>query len=170
MASLVHGSTQDDADVTGATREILLSALTGQTSPVKAIRFHTRFDRLCRAAKPHAAHEQWQVHILAAAPRLEQLVILWSRLRTGRLSAEASREGRTTMVDRTTKILLGLIAFGLLANVTVSLSRPAIAQNLTLAQENNLLLRNIATDLVDVKVYVGSIANAVCANRKLCGP
>lgn len=65
------------------------------------------------------------------------------------------------MIDRTTKILLGLIAFGLLANVTVSLSRPAIAQ--TLAQENNIMLRNI-------EGFVGSIANGVCANRKLCGP
>ena len=74
------------------------------------------------------------------------------------------------MIDRTTKILLVLIAFGLLANATVSLNRPAVAQTLTLAQENSLMLRSIASDLADVKAYVGSMANGVCANGKLCGP
>jgi hypothetical protein len=62
------------------------------------------------------------------------------------------------MIDRTTKILLGLIALGLLANVAVSLNRPAVAQ--TLAQENALVLRTIAG-------YVEGIANGTCRNGKL---
>jgi hypothetical protein len=63
------------------------------------------------------------------------------------------------MIDRTTKILLGLIAFGLLANAaisSVSLIRPAIA-----ADDYSRVLQLIESDL-------GRIQRGSCANSTIC--
>jgi hypothetical protein len=64
------------------------------------------------------------------------------------------------MIDRTTKILLGLIAFGLLVNSavsSVSLIRPAIAQEFAYSN----VLASIAGEL-------GRIQLGNCNNRKIC--
>ena len=59
------------------------------------------------------------------------------------------------MADRTTKILLGLIALGLWANLAIPQIRPAHAR------ETDSLLR-----MIDLNI--GSIAFGTCVNRKLC--
>jgi len=59
------------------------------------------------------------------------------------------------MIDRTTKFLLGLIAFGLLANATVSAVRPVMAD------DYGFVLRSIDSDL-------GRIQKGTCANSKIC--
>jgi hypothetical protein len=58
-------------------------------------------------------------------------------------------------MDRTSKLLLALIAFGLLANFGSSLLRPnaAVAQN---------------QDLSSISLNLANIANGTCVNRKIC--
>lgn len=60
-------------------------------------------------------------------------------------------KGRGPMIDRTTKILLGLIALGLWANLAASVLRPA------------------GFELGSISSNLGNIANGTCVNRKICG-
>ena len=64
------------------------------------------------------------------------------------------------MIDRTTKIFLGMIAVGLWANIMVALFHPltAVAQG------------TIATDVDALRGFVESIASGQCINRKICSP
>jgi hypothetical protein len=61
------------------------------------------------------------------------------------------------MNDKMTKILLGTIALGLWANVTVAILRTPIAN----AQGNNPALQAI-------QVNLAGIYNGTCVNRKIC--
>lgn len=61
-------------------------------------------------------------------------------------------------MDRTTKIVLGLIAAGLWANAALQLRAiPAHAQD-----------ANFHLSSIDNKI--GSLVDGVCINRRLCGP
>ena len=53
-------------------------------------------------------------------------------------------------MDRTTKLLLAAIALGLWANAVATVVRPARADSNT------------------VEMYISSIANGTCINRKIC--
>lgn len=61
------------------------------------------------------------------------------------------------MIDRTTKLLLAAIAFGLWANAFIPILRPSPA-NATAESSLESIDRNIA-----------SLANGICSNRKMCG-
>lgn len=63
------------------------------------------------------------------------------------------------MTDRTTKLLLAVIAAGLWANAAVHLAQPAIAQGLSGTDSTNLAR---ITDRID-GIFYGS-----CANKRLC--
>ena len=76
------------------------------------------------------------------------------------------------MIDRSTKIILAVIAAGLWANFGLSLLTPSKA----LAESDLLggLVRNYAasagSDFSLIKKAILSIADGTCANKKLCGP
>jgi hypothetical protein len=59
------------------------------------------------------------------------------------------------MIDRTTKILLILIAAGLRANLLTSYVRSAVAD------DTSSVLRNIDS-------HLGSIYSGLCLNNKIC--
>jgi hypothetical protein len=67
------------------------------------------------------------------------------------------------MIDRTSKILLSLIALGLWANLALYLVHPlpAIAQAQTQTQTQDRTLQIIARDLA-------AIAGGNCSNQKIC--
>lgn len=67
------------------------------------------------------------------------------------------------MIDRITKIFLGMIAVGLWANVLVSLYHP-----ITAAAQGRGQLDYIATDVDALKGFVENIASGQCINRKIC--
>jgi len=69
------------------------------------------------------------------------------------------------MIDRTTKVFLGMIALGLWANIMTSFFHP-----LTAAAQGREQLNSIATDLDAVKGFVESITSGECINRKICSP
>ena len=66
------------------------------------------------------------------------------------------------MIDRTTKIFLGMIAVGLWANIMVAFFHPLTA----VAQSHS----TIATDVDALRGFVESIASGQCINRKICSP
>lgn len=68
------------------------------------------------------------------------------------------------MADRTTKVLLGMIALGLWANVTTSLFHP-----LTAAAQSHGQLDTLVTDVDALRGFVENIAAGDCVNHKLCG-
>jgi hypothetical protein len=74
------------------------------------------------------------------------------------------------MIDRTTKVLLLLIALGLWADVAERLLRPAHAA----AQDFSTMeryLRNIESKVGDIESDVDDIEDGTCKNKKLCtGP
>jgi hypothetical protein len=93
------------------------------------------------------------------------------------------------MTDRTTKVLLILIALGLWTNITLSLIRPAQAnaQDSTMSSINNHVaqidhdvynnLSDMASDLSDIKDSASAIKDGVsalrrgganCLNSKIC--
>lgn len=59
------------------------------------------------------------------------------------------------MLDRTTKILLGVIAIGIWLNVGVSVLRPSSA----IAQSG---------EIGAIAGYVAAIAKGTCSNQKIC--
>jgi hypothetical protein len=67
------------------------------------------------------------------------------------------------MVDRTTKLLLAIIAAGLWANIAAWNSRIAPAN----AQDSNLTLR-MEKSLRDIDTNIAALAIGACSNRKLC--
>jgi hypothetical protein len=73
------------------------------------------------------------------------------------------------MTDRTTKLLLGLIALGLWANVTVTLFQPkaVAAQDRTLSSIDDHL-SNIQSDLHKTWRNVDDIGDGTCTNGTIC--
>jgi len=67
------------------------------------------------------------------------------------------------MVDITTKILLGLIALGLLANAANFAVRPVLAED-----DYSTQLNNIESDLSSMKSDLRDIEGGTCKNNKLC--
>lgn len=65
------------------------------------------------------------------------------------------------MIDRTTKVLLALIAFGIWLNIALPIYRPSVA----VAQDfqTPAFISSIAS-------YVQQIATGTCLNHRLCGP
>jgi type II secretory pathway component PulM len=61
------------------------------------------------------------------------------------------------MIDRTTKILLGMIALGLWAHLVWWLFQPMVAN----AQNADSILRSIDS-------HLSAIYNGVCINHKIC--
>jgi hypothetical protein len=131
----------------------------------------------------------------ASGPRGQVLAIgLWSdvamslerehlpspELGTGVLKQNicAPRESTSTktkrelpMIDRTSKILLALIALGLWANILLVLLGPnaAIAQSVQNAQRTQSTeLQTMALDVHNIESDVSSISTGVCSNRTLC--
>jgi hypothetical protein len=74
------------------------------------------------------------------------------------------------MIDRTTKILLGLIATGLWMNVVTLQTRPAAADSALLSSIDRTLLtmEGHLSDLVSQGRSLSDIATGYCSNRKLC--
>jgi hypothetical protein len=69
------------------------------------------------------------------------------------------------MTDRTSKILLALIALGLWANLFVPLLRP----NTALAQyENDHILKSIDARLASIDLNIEKLQKGTCANGRLC--
>jgi len=62
-------------------------------------------------------------------------------------------------MDRSSKILLALIAIGLWANLVVSVTGTSRAE----ASSADVALQNI-------RFFVAAIYNGTCANHRLCGP
>ena len=60
------------------------------------------------------------------------------------------------MIDRTTKVLLALIALGLWANAAVSTIRPAFAQS------------DYSSELYSIMSDLGRIHRGSCSNDKIC--
>lgn len=72
------------------------------------------------------------------------------------------------MIDRTTKILLGLIAFGLFANAAVSLIRPAIADNFPWGSLISGNVNDVKNSVYGIKQQVEGIYSGRCSNNKIC--
>jgi hypothetical protein len=66
------------------------------------------------------------------------------------------------MIDRTTKIIMAAIAFGLWANAAISLFGPARAD----AQNSGL--RAISSNVVSIGFDLSKIASGSCKNSKIC--
>jgi hypothetical protein len=64
------------------------------------------------------------------------------------------------MTDRTSKVLLAIIAMGLWANALVSIlgSKEAVAQSIS----------GMVTDISDIKSGVAALSGGTCLNSKLC--
>lgn len=73
----------------------------------------------------------------------------------------------TSGTDRTTKILLGLIAAGLWVNVADRLFTPGpvSAQDFSDIERT---LRSIRTQVNSIQVQVNGIAIGACPNKKIC--
>ena len=67
------------------------------------------------------------------------------------------------MIDRTTKLLLAVVALGLWAHVVVQF-RPTPA----LAGEFDYVLLNLDAKLQSIDLILQNIANGRCRNNKLC--
>ena len=69
------------------------------------------------------------------------------------------------MMDRTTRILLAIIAFGLWANLFVSVLRPsqAVAQ-----YEADYVLKSVNAHLANIDVNIDRLQKGACTNGKLC--
>jgi hypothetical protein len=66
------------------------------------------------------------------------------------------------MADKTTKILLCLIAIALWMNVVATLFRPPVTQ------AQNSVLSSINNHLDTIEDDVSAIANGTCTNDKVC--
>ena len=65
--------------------------------------------------------------------------------------------------DRTVKLLLATIAFGLWMNVAVNLFRPIEVQ-----AQSDLSIQSIRTTVAGMQITLNSIAAGLCPNDKLC--
>jgi len=69
------------------------------------------------------------------------------------------------MADRTTKILLAIIALGLWCNLFATVVRPMTA----FAQyEGDYILRSIDAHLAKIDANIDKLQKGACANGKLC--
>jgi hypothetical protein len=68
------------------------------------------------------------------------------------------------MTDRTTKLLLAIIALGLWANLAVPLLKSQPAQ----AQDVSSSIRNIEHSLENIEQDMRAIASGSCLNSRLC--
>jgi hypothetical protein len=66
-------------------------------------------------------------------------------------------------MDRTTKILLALIASGLWANAVAPVIHTARAQ-----YDSSYLLRSISSDVSSIKSDLDGISSGLCLNSRLC--
>lgn len=83
-----------------------------------------------------------------------------------RILAHSRHNSRMMTTDRTTKLLLALVAFGLMLNAFAILTSPrSVSADSTLDRQIEILSLNVAA----IDGNLSKIAKGTCVNPRLCG-